>query len=182
MMSRLGNKPINISEGVKVEIRDNFISAVGPQGKVEKTFPSEIKISMSDNQILVKRSTDSKRDKSLHGLIHKIIKNMIEGTSKGFEKKLRVVGLGFKSQVEGENLILNVGYSHPVKINIPAGILITAKENTITVKGADKELVGEIASIIRGSKMPEPYKGTGIRYDGEQIKKKVGKAVGKITS
>lgn len=181
-MSRLGKKPIIIPEGIKVEIQDNFISAEGPQGEIKKILPSGIKIKSSDNQILVERSSDSKIDKSLHGLTHKLIKNILEGVLNGFEKKLEITGLGYRAQMEGDKLVLQVGYTHPVRIDIPEGIKITIKENTITVKGADKELVGEISSIIHSSKPPEPYKATGIKYAGEQIKKKMGKAVGKITS
>ena len=183
-MSRLGNKPIIILDGVKVEIRDNFVNVAGPAGKVSKILPSGIKVesSPSDNQILVKRSTDTETDKALHGLTHKLVKNMIEGASKGFEKKLEINGLGYRAQVKENELILQVGYTHPIKIDIPEGIKITVNESVITVKGANKELVGEISSVIRDSKPPEPYKGTGIKYAGEQIKKKVGKAAGKITS
>ena len=181
-MSRLGKKPIIIPDGVKVEIRDNSIITEGQRGKVNKILPLGMKIILSGGQILVNRSTDTKTDKSLHGLTHKLIKNLLEGVSKGFEKKLEINGLGYRAQVQGNKLILQVGYTHPVNIYIPQGIDITLTGNIITVSGADKELVGEISSVIRDSKIPEPYKGTGIKYVGEQIKKKVGKAVGKITS
>jgi len=181
-MSRLGKKPIIIPDGVKVEIRDNFISAEGPAGKVAKTLPPGMKIVLSNNKISVERFTDTKADKSLHGLTHKLIKNVLEGVVKEFEKKLEVSGLGYRVHVEGDKLILQVGYTHPVKIDIPDGVKITVKENVITVRGADKELVGEISNITRSSKTPEPYKGTGIKYVGEQIKKKMGKSIGKITS
>ncbi|OIN97479.1 50S ribosomal protein L6 [Candidatus Desantisbacteria bacterium CG1_02_38_46] len=181
-MSRLGSSPIIVPDGVQVEIQDSLISAEGPVGKIKKILPAGVKVTLSDNQILVKRLTDTKLDKSLHGLIHKLIKNMLEGVLMGFEKKLEISGLGFRTQVDGDKLILQIGYSHPVKINIPEGIKIETKEKVITVKGADKELVGEVSSIVRSSKPAEPYKGTGIKYAGEQIKKKMGKAVGKITT
>ena len=123
-MSRLGNKPILIPEKVKVEVQDNFIKAEGPAGKINKILPGRIKIVVSDNQILVKRLSEAKMDKSLHGLTHKLIKNMLEGVLIGFEKKLEVNGLGYRSQMEGSKLVLQVGYSHPVKISIPEGIKI----------------------------------------------------------
>lgn len=181
-MSRLGKKPIIIPDGVRVEIQGNLINVEGPKGRVSKVLNPRMKIVSSDNKILVERPSDTKIDKSLHGLTHKLIKNMFEGVSKGFEKKLEINGLGYRAQVQGNKLVLQVGFTHPVNLNVPEGIKVAVKENVITVDGADKELVGEFSSIIHNAKPPEPYKGTGIKYVGEQIRRKIGKALSKITT
>jgi len=180
-MSRLGKRPITVPEGVNVEIQDNRISVEGPKGKLTKFLSPQLKIKRLDHQILIERSGDSKIEKSLHGLSRKLVLNMIEGVLNGFEKQLEINGLGYKAQVQKETLVLQVGFTHPVVINIPDGIKIEVRENRIIVKGVDKELVGEIASLIRRVKPAEPYKGKGIKYVDEQVRRKAGKTVVKTT-
>lgn len=186
-MSRLGKKPILIPVGVKVEITDHLIKVEGPKGKISRNLNERIAIGMEDIQgvgkcIMAKRPSDAKNDKALHGLVHKIVKNLIEGVSKGFEKKLEVNGLGFKVNIQGSKLVLVIGYTHPIELVIPENIKVEFKEGVITVSGVDKEAIGKFASVIRSSRDPDPYKLSGIKYVGEIIKKKIGKAVGKITS
>jgi len=186
-MSRLGKRPIVVPVGVQVEIKDHFIKVNGPKGSVSRILNERIEIKMEDVQgvgkcIIAKRPSDAKNDKALHGLVHKIIENLVEGASKGFEKKLEVNGLGYKVLIQGNKLTLSIGYTHPIELEIPENIKVEFKEGVITVSGTDKEAIGKFSSVIRSSRDPDPYKLAGIKYFGEQIKKKVGKAVGKITS
>lgn len=177
-MSRVGKVPIDIPAGVKLEIKDTKLTVQGPKGKLERCVHPRIKIALKDNQLIVSRSTDSKTDKSLHGLMRNIIFNMVKGVSEGFEKKLEIRGVGFRAQVTGKTLNLQLGFSHPINYAIPEGILIEAPKPTqLTVKGIDKEQVGRAAAKIRSFYLPEPYKGKGIRYVGEYVRHKVGKAV-----
>ena len=199
-MSRVGKKPIQIPPGVEVKIDDNKVMIKGPKGEISKEFRPEIKIEVKDDKILIspqqeklKESTPSadmpgkhkkltgrqtKQIKSLWGLIRMLVANMIEGVTTGFEKKLEIEGIGFKAEVSGEELLLlHVGFSHPVKLKIPKGIKILVDKNIITVSGINKESVGQFAATIRKVKAPEPYKGKGIKYLGEVIRRKVGKKV-----
>ena len=176
-MSRQGKKPVDIPSGVKVEVQENLVKIEGPKGKIEKIFSPRLKITKQDNYILVERSSDEKTDKCLHGLTRSLILNMVAGVTKEFERKLEINGLGYKAQVQSDKLILQVGFTHPVPILIPQGIKITVQENQISVKGVDKEMVGQIASLIRSSKPAEPYKGKGIRYSDEVVRRKAGKTV-----
>lgn len=176
-MSRIGKKPINIPQGVKAEIKDGILSIEGPKGKLNRPLHHRISLDIKDNQIFVKRSSDTKLDKSLHGLSRAIISNMIKGVTEGYVKELEIVGIGFKAQVQSNNLNMQLGFSHPVNFPISEGINIeTPKQTRITVRGIDKEKVGEVAAEIRAIYPPEPYKGKGIRYVGEYVKKKIGKA------
>lgn len=176
-MSRIGKKPISIPELIDVKIEGNRVSVKGPKGELSREVASVIKVEVKDNQIFVLPKLDSKKTKALWGLTRALVANMVEGVKDGYEKKLEIEGLGFKAQLDGDSILLNVGFSHPVKIRAPQGIKFSVEKNIITVSGADKELVGQTAAVIRKTKKPEPYKGKGIRYFGEQIIRKVGKKV-----
>lgn len=177
-MSRIGRKPIEIPKEVKVQVNDHHIvDVVGPLGKLEKDFHPSINVKLFDNKILIERKSDSKFHKSLHGLTRSLIANMIEGVVKGYQKTLQIEGIGFRASVEGKKLILNVGFTGPSEVILPEGIEAKVEKQTIiTISGYDKEAVGEFAAKVRAIRKPEPYKGTGIRYLGEHIRRKVGKA------
>ena len=183
-MSRIGKKPISIPEGAEVKIEGQRVFIKGPKGELTKEFRPEIKITVEENKIFVspqipptKKMVGGKRTKAFWGLTRALIANMIKGVTEGFEKKLQIEGLGFRALIEDENLLLHIGFTHPVKIKTPLGIKFSIEKNIITVSGIDKELVGQIAAKIRKIKPPEPYKGKGIRYLGEVIRRKVGKKV-----
>jgi large subunit ribosomal protein L6 len=177
-MSRVGRMPIVVPSGVKVTINNSNVHVEGPVGKLDQEIRSEIKVEMKEGKIFVTRQNDSSFERALHGLSQRLISNMILGTSKGFEKDLEIQGVGFRAKVEGKGLNLQIGFSHPVKYDIPEGIKIAVTDNTkINIKGADKRLVGEVAAEIRRYYPPEPYKGKGIRYVGEHVRRKAGKAV-----
>jgi len=169
-MSRIGKKPIIIPEGVEVKIENGKVVVRGPKGELQKEFRPEVRIEMREGKILV-----SSKDKALWGLTRALIYNMVKGVVEGFEKKLEIEGIGYKAALEGEDLVLSVGFTSPIKIKRPEGIKFSVEKNVITVSGLDKELVGQTAAKIRRVKPPEPYKGKGIRYQGEQIKRKLGK-------
>ena len=176
-MSRIGKKPVAIPAGVKVELKDNSIIVEGPKGRLSRILHQRINLEIKDNQVLVKRITDIKLDKSLHGLYRALIANMITGVTEGYQKELEIIGVGFKAAVQGNTLNMQLGFSHPVNFTIPEGIKIeTHKPTQIVVRGIDKEKVGEISTEIRAIFPPEPYKGKGIRFVGEYVKKKVGKS------
>ena len=180
-MSRVGNKIINVPEGVKVEIADdNTVTVTGSKGTLVRQFSSFIKIEMDGNEIKVVRTSEQKAVKQLHGTTRALLANMIEGVHNGYEKNLEIVGIGYRGQMQGNKLVLNVGYSHPVEIEGEEGVKIeTPTQTTIKVSGISKERVGEIAARIRAVKKPEPYKGKGIKYVGERIIRKEGKTAGK---
>ena len=181
-MSKVGKKPIKIPEGVKVDIekKDNFIEVKveGKKGSLSKKFPSSLEIKKEEDKIIVLPDPKKKVDrlvKSLWGTVRSLINNMVEGVSQGFEKKLQIEGIGYKAKVEKDKLILSLGYSHPVEFDIEEGIEIKVEKNIISVSGVDKEKVGQVASRIRSLRKPEPYKGKGIRYVDEVIRKKTAK-------
>ncbi len=175
-MSRVGKKPVEIPAGVTVTLNGNTVTVKGPKGELTRTFHSDIEIKVEDNIVNVSRPTDEKLHRSLHGTTRAIIANMVEGVSKGFERNLELIGVGYRAQKQGKKLVLNVGYSHPVEIEPEEGIEIEVPANTkITIKGTDKERVGALAANIRDVRPPEPYKGKGIRYAGEQVRRKEGK-------
>ncbi|MFD1708097.1 50S ribosomal protein L6 [Siminovitchia sediminis] len=175
-MSRIGNKPIEIPSGVTVTKDGNTVTVKGPKGELRNTFNSDINISIEDNVINVTRPSDAKEHRSLHGTTRSLVANMVEGVSKGFEKSLDLVGVGYRAQKQGKKLVLNVGYSHPVEFEPEDGIEIDVPSNTkIIVKGYNKERVGALAADIRAVRPPEPYKGKGIRYEGEYVRRKEGK-------
>lgn len=181
-MSRIGRQQIEIPNGIEVNIIDNHLNVKGEKGQLDYNFNSRIKVKKVENNILVERSGNDKISKSLHGLTRKLIFNMVNGVSQGFEKKLEIIGVGYRVQLAGEKLIINIGYSHPVEVIPPQGIKFLVEKNTILVKGIDRQLVGQVAANIRKIRKPEPYKGKGIRYSGEQIKLKPGKAAKTATA
>ncbi len=176
-MSRIGKKLVAIPKDVKIEIKDGSVCVEGPKGKLTLKLSDRISLEIKDAELLVKRVADTKIDKSLHGLFRALIVNMIVGVTQGYLKELEIQGVGFKAAVAGDKLNMTLGYSHTVNYVIPAGIKIeTPKPTQLLIKGIDKELIGEVASEIRAFYPPEPYKGKGIRYVGEHVKKKIGKA------
>ena len=176
-MSRIGVKPINVPAGVEVTIADNNVVTVkGPKGTLTKEFTNELSIKKEENTILVERPTNNKKHRSLHGLTRTLIDNMVVGVTTGFEKKLELVGVGYRAQKQGNKLVMNLGFSHPVEMVDPEGITVEAPNQTeLVVKGIDKQLVGNYAAKIRAWREPEPYKGKGIRYEGEIVRRKEGK-------
>ncbi len=176
-MSRVGKKPIPIPKGVEVNINGNEVRVKGPKGELCRSFPPEMSIKLTDGVLTVSRPSDSKLHRSLHGLTRTLLANMIQGVSEGFRKSLEIVGVGYRAQKSREGLVLQLGYSHPVEITPPPGISLEVESPTrITVSGIDKELVGQVAAQIRAARPPDPYKGKGVRYLGEQIRHKAGKA------
>lgn len=179
-MSRIGNAPIQIPNGVTCEVVAQKVTVKGPLGELSMEYLSKVKVEILNDQILVKRKNEDKFSKSLHGLTRSLINNMVIGVGKGWEKKLELVGVGYRAQVIGDKLSLAVGYSHPVEIEMPEGMKFMVSDNTkITISGIDKIKVGQVAAKIRGVRPPEPYKGKGIRYIGEYVRRKAGKA-GKV--
>jgi len=178
-MSRIGNRPVEIPEKVKVDIdNEGAVSVEGPKGSLEWKLPRGIKASVQDNRVSLLREAETHRVKALHGLSRSLVHNMVQGVSQGFRKQLEVEGVGFRAAVQGSMLNLNLGFSHPIPFQIPNGIKITVTDATkINIEGVDKKLVGQVAADIRGFYPPEPYKGKGVRYAGEQIRRKVGKTV-----
>jgi len=169
--------PISLTENVKVKIEENEIIVIGPMGELRQELKSEINVDLSENEIIVKRESDSKYHKSLHGLYRTLIANMVKGVTEGYTKTLEIIGVGYKAVKKGKTLELSLGYSHQIKMEDPLGIeTVVPNPTTIIVKGIDKQLVGEIAARKRSKRPPEPYKGKGIRYRGEKVRKKVGKA------
>ncbi len=182
-MSRIGKQPVTIPSGVTVEKRPpNTVFVKGPKGELTLAVHPRIAVEIADGSITCTRKSESKQDRSLHGLTRTLIYNMIEGVTKGYEKKLEIIGVGFRVAVQGAKLVLNIGLSHPVEYAIPGGIKIDIdkeKKNIVIITGSDKQLVGEVAAKIRAFRKPEPYKGKGIKYFGEQITRKAGKAAAK---
>ena len=180
-MSRIGRLPIPIPQGVDVRIDGLTVTVKGPKGQLTQTFPEGVTIAVEDGKIVVRRVSDNRRHKAFHGLTRALLANMVEGVTKGFEKKLEIEGVGYRAELQGQELVLWVGYSHPVRIQPLPGITFEVDKSgrNITVKGKDKQVVGEMAARIRRVRPPEPYKGKGIRYAGEVIRRKAGKA-GKV--
>lgn len=176
-MSRIGKKPVTIPKDVKIEVKEGSVFVEGSKGKLSRALPPRINLEIKDGLLFVKRNGDTKTDRAFHGLYRALILNMIKGVSEGYVKEMEIIGVGFKAQVQGNKLTLNLGFSHPVYYNAPEGIKIEVPKPTqVVVRGIDKEKVGEVASEIRAVYPPEPYKGKGVRYAGEFVKKKVGKA------
>lgn len=176
-MSRIGKKPVKIPEGVTVKMDGNVLSATGPKGSLNLEIRPEVKVTVEDKNLLIERVSETAKAKSLHGLTRTLVENTVMGVSQGWNKGLELVGVGYRAEVSGTTLVLNVGFSHPVKYPAPNGITFEVSENTkINVKGIDKQAVGETAAQIRRVRPPEPYKGKGIRYVGEVVRKKAGKA------
>ena len=177
-MSRIGKIPVAIPPKVKVEVKDRKVSVEGPKGKLDWTLPGRTAAKVENNSVLITRKGEDAEARSLHGLSRALIYNMVHGVSEGYVKKLEIQGVGFKAAVAGKNITLNLGYSHPIVYAIPDQIKVTVEENTkITIEGPSKEIVGLVASEIRSYYPPEPYKGKGVRYSDEQVKRKEGKTV-----
>lgn len=176
-MSRIGREPIKVPKEVEVSLNGNEIRVKGPKGSLTKVFDSNMTINHENDLIIVKRANDTKKNRSLHGLTRALISNMVEGVTKGFEKKLEINGVGYRVQKQGNDLILNLGYSHQVTVSPQEGIAFSLEgQNVIVVSGYDKQQVGQVAAQIREKRPPEPYKGKGIKYVGEHIVRKAGKA------
>ncbi|MGM7683981.1 50S ribosomal protein L6 [Cytobacillus sp. Hm23] len=175
-MSRVGKKPIVIPAGVTVTEENKNVIVKGPKGELTRTIHADMELTIEESVVTVVRPSDSKEHRSLHGTTRSVLANMVEGVSKGYERGLELIGVGYRAQKQGKKLILNVGYSHPVEIEPEAGIEIDVPANTkIVIKGTDKERVGALAANIRDVRPPEPYKGKGIRYEGEYVRRKEGK-------
>ena len=175
-MSRIGIKPISVPAGVEVTVADgNVVTVKGPKGSLTKEFHKDMIIKCADGVITVERPSEDKLHKSLHGLTRTLVHNMVEGVTEGFAKKLEIVGVGYRAQKQGKKLVLSLGYSHPVEMEDPEGLEAVVEDNKIIVKGIDKEKVGQYAAEIRDKRRPEPYKGKGIKYADEVIRRKVGK-------
>ena len=175
-MSRIGKQPIELPAGVNVAISPGRVQVNGPLGELSQNVPQRLQIEQDDGTIVVKRPTERGDDRALHGLTRSLVANMVEGVTKGFEKRLELQGVGYRASLRGTDLELNVGFSHPVVIRPPQGISFEVPEATsVLVKGIDKQQVGEIAAQVRKVRPPEPYKGKGIRYEGEYVRRKVGK-------
>ena len=176
-MSRIGKRPISIPSKVTIGIEGAHISVKGPKGELSRVLPAAVTVEQSGETLLVLRRDESRSARQLHGLSRTLVANMVEGVSQGFQTRLEIQGVGYRAQVQGRNLNLNVGYSHPVQISPPEGIQLAVEGNTnVIVSGFDKELVGNLAAQIRDVRPPEPYKGKGIRYVGEVVRRKAGKA------
>lgn len=179
-MSRIGKIPVQIPQGVQVDMDNNFMTVRGPKGTVSRQLHPDMTIERNDGELLVTRPTDNRMHRSLHGLTRSLVFNMVTGVTAGYTRRLEVSGVGYRVQQAGTNLILQLGFSHPVQVDPPEGVTLAAEgNNKIVVSGIDKELVGETAARIRRMRKPEPYKGKGIRYAEEQVRRKVGKTGGK---
>jgi large subunit ribosomal protein L6 len=175
-MSRIGRKPVTVPKGVTLQVQGNTVAVKGPRGELRRSLHPEMQIALANDQFTVTRPSEEKRHKALHGLTRTLVQNMVEGVSKGFSKSLEIQGVGYKAEAKPYGVNLIVGYSHPVKYEAPKGIKITVDNNTmVKIEGADKELVGQVAAELRSVRPPEPYKGKGIRYVGEQVRRKAGK-------
>lgn len=177
-MSRIGKMPVEIPSGVEVEIKGAYLRVKGPKGELEHLFPPVVDISMQDNVVNVKPNSDQRFSRAMHGTARSLINNMVLGVTEGFEKDLQIEGVGYRAELQGKNLVLNVGFSHSVTIEPPEGVTFEVGERNrdIKIKGIDKQVVGQISAEIRKVRPPEPYKGKGIRYKGEHVRRKAGKA------
>jgi large subunit ribosomal protein L6 len=179
-MSRIGKKPVPILKGVTVTLDGSKITVKGPKGELSRSLPAAMLISMKDNEVVVERPSEENEHKALHGLTRTLIANMVEGVTTGFSKQLEIIGVGYKAEQRPYGLQLSLGFSHVIEYRAPAGIKLTAPQPTqVTIEGANKEMVGQVAAEIRSYRPPEPYKGKGIKYAGEQVRRKAGKAGGK---
>ena len=176
-MSRIGKKPIVIPSGTKVEVSGSLVTVTGAKGKLERTIRPEVSVEVVDNTVVVNRRGDNKLERALHGLTRTLVYNMVEGVTNGFTKSLELIGVGYRCQLQGQKLVIQVGYSHPVEIEAPQGVELVVEGTTkVHVKGADKQSVGDLAAKIRSVREPEPYKGKGIKYSFEKIRRKTGKS------
>jgi len=175
-VSRIGRRPVPLPKGVTASVSGNTVVVKGPKGELTHTIPGDLGVKIEDGQLLITRPSDETKHRSLHGLSRTLVANMVEGVTKGYEKSLEIVGVGYRAETKPYGVNLVVGYSHPVEFKAPAGITIKADQPTLVkVSGSDKELVGRVAAEIRAVRPPEPYKGKGIRYTGEHVRRKAGK-------
>ena len=175
-MSRIGLRPIELPEGVEVQLNGNTSTVKGKNGELTRNLNPKIDVKVEDNEVVVARKNDSKESRMLHGTTRSIVNNMVEGVTNGFSKKLEIIGVGYRAQLQGKKLVLNLGLSHPVEFETPEGLEVEVPSNTeVIIKGADKEAVGALAANIRAVRSPKPYKGKGVRYEGEFVRRKEGK-------
>lgn len=180
-MSRIGRKPVPIAKGVKVEKKDGTIRVVGPKGELAAKVHPAISVEVKGDEVVLTRSSDAKSMKALHGLWRALINNMVKGVAEGFQRKLEIVGVGYKAELKGKRIQMSLGFSHPIVFAPPAGIKVEVPQPTsITVSGIDKQLVGQVAAKLRSFRPPEPYKGKGVMYEGEFIRRKAGKAAATV--
>jgi len=176
-VSRIGKKPVVIPKGITVTVKDGSVNVKGPKGELVRTIHPQLAVEVKGQEVLLTRPNEEKRVRALHGLWRALIQNMVSGVSEGYTRKLEIVGVGYRAEMKGTKLNLNVGYSHPILFGPPEGVKIeTPTQTTITISGIDKQLVGLVAAKIRSFRVPEPYKGKGIKYEGEYIRRKAGKA------
>lgn len=179
-MSRIGKKPVSVPGGVTVTIDGRTVRVKGPRGELSRDFHPEMNLVLEENAVTVSRPSDEPRHKALHGLSRTLVANMIEGVTQGYKKQLEITGVGYKAELKPYGLLMSLGYSHPIEVKAPAGIKLSAPQpTTVVIEGADKEVVGRVAAEIRKLRKPEPYKGKGVRYSTEVIRRKAGKAGGK---
>jgi large subunit ribosomal protein L6 len=175
-MSRIGKKPVAVPKGVTLDLQGNTVAVKGPKGELRRTLHPAMKLALADGSFTVARPSDEPRHKALHGLSRTLVQNMVDGVTKGFSKTLEIQGVGYKAEAKPYGVNLIVGFSHPVKYEAPKGIKISVENNTVVkIEGADKEIVGQVAAELRAVRPPEPYKGKGVRYQGEQVRRKAGK-------
>jgi len=178
-MSRIGKQPIRIPQGVKVQVEGSTVRAEGPKGKLAQPVPAGLTPRLADGSVVIDRASDERQVRALHGLARALVANMVSGVKNGFERKLEIVGIGYRAQMQGKALQLSLGYSHPIVFPLPDGITAEIdKQTAITLRGADKALLGQTAARLRALRKPDPYKGKGIRYAGEVVRRKVGKKAG----
>jgi large subunit ribosomal protein L6 len=179
-MSRIGKEPVPIPSGVDVALSDGTVTVKGPRGELSQAIPDGVTVDIADNEVVVTRASDHRKHRALHGLTRSLIANMVTGVTNGYSKSLEIVGVGYRAQARGSTaLVIQAGYSHPVEVTAPEGVTFEVPSPTrITVSGASKQVVGQVAANIRAIRKPEPYKGKGIRYAGEQVRRKAGKAAG----
>jgi large subunit ribosomal protein L6 len=179
-MSRIGKMPVPVPDGVTVSINGSVVSVKGPKGELKRTFPEGISFALEDNRVVASRAGDEANQKALHGLSRALVANMVEGVTRGYQKQLEITGVGYKAEPKPYGLLFSLGYSHTIEFKAPQGITLKAPQPTqVVIEGADKEVVGQVAAEIRSLRKPEPYKGKGIKYVGEKIRRKAGKAGGK---
>jgi large subunit ribosomal protein L6 len=179
-MSRIGKMPVPVPSGVTIDIDGTTVSVKGPKGELKRTFPEGISFAVQDNTLVASRSSEESSQKALHGLSRALVANMVEGVTKGYQKQLEITGVGYKAEPKPYGLLFSLGYSHTIEFKAPQGITLKAPQPTqVMIEGADKEIVGQVAAEIRSLRKPEPYKGKGIKYVGEKIRRKAGKAGGK---
>ncbi|MBI5639310.1 MAG: 50S ribosomal protein L6 [Nitrospirae bacterium] len=176
-MSRIGKKPVDIPGGVDVKLLDNNIKVKGPKGELAWTAPAGTTVLVKDGKVLIERADDSKKIRALHGLTRSLIANMVQGVTAGYQRVLDIVGVGYRAQVQGNKIVLSLGYSHPIEFNLPQGVTaaVDQKQTQITLSGVDKQKIGQVAANLKALRSPDAYKGKGIRYSGERLKLKVGK-------